>query len=276
MTYIGDFRLGDTFDTKFCTVGTTGAPTTLAGSPVVSAYVGNSTTELTAGITLTVDFDGRTGMHNVRVVASGGNGYATASNYQLVLTAGTVGGTSVVGYVIAQFSIENRSALMPTTAARTLDVTATGGAGIDWSNVEAPTTTLNLSGTTVKTATDVETDTADIQTRLPAALVSGRMSSDAVAISGSTAAADQVETTVAQTVAIRHAGSVTGSPTTTSFADTAITEGTNFWKGRVLVFTSGSLAGQATGVTASAVGSLTFVALTAAPSVSDTYILIES
>lgn len=37
----------------------------------------------------------------------------------------------------------------PTTSGRSLDVTATGGAGIDWANVENPTTTLGLSGTTV-------------------------------------------------------------------------------------------------------------------------------
>jgi hypothetical protein len=43
----------------------------------------------------------------------------------------------------------------------------------------------------------IETDTQDIQGRLPAALVSGHMSSDAVAISGSTTAADNVEANVA-------------------------------------------------------------------------------
>jgi len=152
MAYIGDIRLGDTFDIKFCTVTTTGAPTQLAGSPVISAYVGNSTTQITAGITLSVDFDGVTGLNNVRVVATSGNGYATASNYQLVITTGTVGGTSVVGYVVAEFSIEARSALMPTTAARTLDVTATGAGGVDWANVEAPTTAVGLTGTTIATS----------------------------------------------------------------------------------------------------------------------------
>ena len=86
--YHGDIRLGDTIDIKFTTVTTTGAPTTLAGSPVVSAYVGNGTTEITAGITLTVDFDARTGLNNVRVVASSGNGYATATNVELVITTG--------------------------------------------------------------------------------------------------------------------------------------------------------------------------------------------
>lgn len=149
MSYVGDFRLGDTLDIKFCTVTTTGAPTTLAGTPVISAYVGNSLTQITAGITLTVDFDAVTGLHNVRVVASGANGYATASNYQLVITTGTVGGTSVVGYVVAEFSIENRSALMPTTATRTLDVSAGGEGGVDWANVGSPTTALNLSATNI-------------------------------------------------------------------------------------------------------------------------------
>lgn len=124
--YRGDIRLGDTIDLKFCTVSTTGAPTTLAGSPVISAYPANSTTQLTAGITLSVDFDAVTGLHNVRVVATSGNGYATATNYELVITTGTVGGTSVVGYVVGAFSIENRSAVMPATAGRTLVVDAAG------------------------------------------------------------------------------------------------------------------------------------------------------
>lgn len=117
MAYLGDFTLGDTLDFKFSTVGTTGAPTTLAGTPVVSAYVGNSTTQITAGITLTVDFDAVTGLHSVRVVASGANGYAAQTNVDLVITTGTVGGTSVVGYVVGSFSIENRSTQLLATAA---------------------------------------------------------------------------------------------------------------------------------------------------------------
>lgn len=42
--------------------------------------------------------------------------------------------------------------LIPTTAGRTLDVSAGGEAGVDWANVGSPTTSLNLSGTTVGTA----------------------------------------------------------------------------------------------------------------------------
>lgn len=47
-------------------------------------------------------------------------------------------------------------ALRPTTAGRTLDVSAGGEAGIDWANVGSPSTTLNLSGTTVAGATTVD------------------------------------------------------------------------------------------------------------------------
>lgn len=148
--YFGDFALGETFDIKFTTRQfTTGAPFLLAGSPVISAYPGNSTTELTAGITLTANFDSRAGLNNVRVVATSGNGYAAQTNYALVITTGTVDGVSVVGEVIGSFSIENRSALRPTTAGRTLDVSAGGEAGIDWANIGSPTTAQNLSGTNI-------------------------------------------------------------------------------------------------------------------------------
>lgn len=70
----------------------------------------------------------------------------------------------------------------PTTSGRSIDVSAGGEVGLDWANIGSPTTTVGLSGTTVKTATDVETDTADIQSRLPAALVSGRIDASVGAI----------------------------------------------------------------------------------------------
>lgn len=128
MSHRGDITLGDTLDLYFSTVGTTGAPTQLAGSPVVSAYVGNSTTQLTAGITLDVDFDAVTGLNHVRVVATSGNGYASGTNVDLVITTGTVGGTSVVGYVVGSFSIGARSAFArlgtPAGASTAADIAA--------------------------------------------------------------------------------------------------------------------------------------------------------
>ena len=150
MAYHGDIALGQTIDFQFNTFRfSTGAPFTLAGTPTLAAYVGNSVTQITAGLTLTVDFDAKTGAHNVRCVATAGNGYAAATDVTVVLEAGTVDSVSVANAVVGSFSIENRSALRPTVAARTLDVTATGAAGIDWANVENPTTVLNLSATNI-------------------------------------------------------------------------------------------------------------------------------
>jgi len=49
--------------------------------------------------------------------------------------------------------------LVPTTAGRTLDVSATGEAGLDWANVGSPATALDLSGTTIATTQKVDIET---------------------------------------------------------------------------------------------------------------------
>ncbi len=49
--------------------------------------------------------------------------------------------------------------LIPTTAGRTLDVSTTGEAGVDWANVGSPTTTLALTGTTIATTQKVDLET---------------------------------------------------------------------------------------------------------------------
>lgn len=49
--------------------------------------------------------------------------------------------------------------LVPTTAGRTLDVSAGGEAGIDWANVGSPTTSLALTGTTIATTQKVDIET---------------------------------------------------------------------------------------------------------------------
>lgn len=72
-------------------------------------------------------------------------------------------------------------------------------------------------------------------------------------------------------------GSVTGAATTTTLIDSALTQAdTDFWKGRIVIFTSGSLKYQATDITAfdPALDKLTFTALTAAPSGGDTYVIL--
>ena len=297
MSYHGDIALGDTLDFQFNTFRfSTGAPFTLAGTPTLAAYVGNSTTQITAGLTLTVDIDAKTGQHNVRVVATSGNGYATATNVTIVLEAGTVDSVSVANAIVGSFSIENRSALRPTTAGRTLDVTAankvngvvlvdtlttytgnTAQTGDSFARIGATGSGLtSLASQASVDAVDnfVDTEIADIQARLPAALTgAGNMKSDALAVNGSTSAAALMAILNGATVVYQ--GTVTGAATTTTLVDSGLTQAADgWWIGRIIIFTSVLTlqAASITGFTA-ATDTLTFDAVTSAPT-GATYIII--
>jgi hypothetical protein len=128
----------------------------------------------------------------------------------IVYVDGPAGDTVTPDTIVRWFEL---AALRPTAADRTLDVSAGGEAGVDWANVGSPTTALDLSATKVKTSTDVETDTADIQSRLPSALVGGRMDAiptggtvtkvtDPVTPSGGTVALVNTTTTVTNPVGV--------------------------------------------------------------------------
>lgn len=54
-------------------------------------------------------------------------------------------GVAVVSYASGQAPVQ------PTVAGRTLDISTNGNAGIDWANIDAPTTTQGLTGTTIST-----------------------------------------------------------------------------------------------------------------------------
>lgn len=105
---IGDIPLGETLDVEFDTT-VDDVPTALAGSPALVAYVGNSTTEFSTGLTLDVTFDTRVGLNHVRVVATAANGYTANSDVDLVFSAGTLGGVSLVNRHLLGFSITHRT-----------------------------------------------------------------------------------------------------------------------------------------------------------------------
>lgn len=94
---------------------------------------------------------------------------------------------------------------------------ASGYVAMTWADIGSPTTVVNLSGTTVKTATDVESDTSDIQARLPAALVSGRMDSSVGAM-----AADTLTAAAIAASAVTEIQSGLATSTNVSDAQTAI------------------------------------------------------
>jgi hypothetical protein len=110
MTHYGDFIAGRAFDGEFNTNDALGAPATLAGTPTIAVYKNNATAESTAGATLVVDFDGRTGLNSFHIDTSADAVfYAAGNDFRIVITAGTVGGQSVAGRVIGHFSIQNRT-----------------------------------------------------------------------------------------------------------------------------------------------------------------------
>ncbi len=140
-------------------------------------------------------------------------------------------------------------------------------------------TTLDGKINTISTnTTNIENDTQDIQSRLPAALVTGRMSSDAVAISGSTDAADKLEAS-AETIVIGTVSHDNTAATTTVFYSDDITEATaDHFNGRIVIFTSGDLIRQATDITdyelSAGEGKFTVTALTEAPADNVTFVIV--
>jgi hypothetical protein len=125
-----------------------------------------------------------------------------------------------------------------------------------------------LDAANLPTTTDnIETDTQDIQARLPAALVGGRMDSDLEAINNNTAAADNLAASARGLVTLTIG---VGSTTTNIVSDLA--EATNdHYNGRILIFYTGALAGQATDITDydGTSNDLTVTALTEAPANGD-------
>lgn len=101
-----DYTPGATVYFKFATVRpSTGAPHALSGG-TISVYKDASTTQTTTGVTLTADFDSVTGLNHVAIDTSAdGTFYAAGSNFQAVITAGTVDSVSVVGQVVGEFSL---------------------------------------------------------------------------------------------------------------------------------------------------------------------------
>jgi len=123
----------------------------------------------------------------------------------------------------------------------------------------------------------IEIDTQDIQSRLPAALVGGKISADAVAVGGSTDGATRLGKATQANVY----GTVGAASTTTNIVTSALdpaAAATDQFKGKIVTFdantTTAALRGQSTDITAStAGGALTVTALTTAPVSGDTFVI---
>ena len=163
--YLGDFAIGKSVQHKFMTVNASGKPTTLGDSPTLLIYANGSVSGVASGLTLTTDFDTKTGLNHVTMLATSSvTGITSGAEYQIVIATGSVSGVSLAGFPICDFSLMNRSALMPATAGRNLLVSSTGYAGIDWSSIGTPGATVSLSATTLFTATNVTNNVGAVVT----------------------------------------------------------------------------------------------------------------
>lgn len=101
-----DIARGSTVYLWFETTTTAQVPITLAGSPVVKAFVGSGTSGVTTGVTLTVDAGSITGSHLITIVTTNLSVYIPGSPVTLKITTGTVDSVSVIAAVVGEFGIE--------------------------------------------------------------------------------------------------------------------------------------------------------------------------
>jgi hypothetical protein len=104
--WLGDFVVGATIHFTFTTRRfSTGAPFAL-DSGTIRVYKDNGTTEDDSGITLSADFDGRTGLNHVAIdTSSDGTFYSAGGQFHVVITVGTVDSVSVVGETVGRFRL---------------------------------------------------------------------------------------------------------------------------------------------------------------------------
>ena len=134
------------------------------------------------------------------------------------------------------------------------------------------------TGTTLQAELDgIQADTEDIQARLPAALISGRMDSTISAINDVTEAASRIARSTQRIVL----GTVGSSSTTSNIVSSSLSPAagaTNQFQGRIVTFqqgtTTANLRGQSTDITAStADGQLVVTPLTTAPVSGDVFVI---
>lgn len=103
--YYGSYPPLANVDVMFTTVGSTGQPVALsAGS--VAVYAASSAAENTSAVTLTANFDGRTGLNHVRIATSAASTfYVPGQVYHVVITGGSVEGVPAAGYVVGHFDM---------------------------------------------------------------------------------------------------------------------------------------------------------------------------
>lgn len=159
MNYYGDFNADETVYIPFNTFDSDGASITVTdlASTDIKVHKDGAVAERasSSGYAVVIDFDGITGNHLITIDTSNNDDagwYTGGTDYQVRVEGITVD-TQTLNAWVGSFSLTNRSALRPTTAGRTLDVSATGEAGLDYDNVKAATAPTTLTNITIPVCT---------------------------------------------------------------------------------------------------------------------------
>lgn len=154
-----DYQLEDTIYLPFTTRAfATGIPTALV-SGVVDIYEDVTATPIVTAETLTVSLNGHAGFNMITVTATAASGFNVGGSYTAILDAGTVDSVSVVGEVVAHFTIDKGAAaqdlangtdglgaIKAETANILTDTAEIGAAGAGLTAINLPNQTMDITG----------------------------------------------------------------------------------------------------------------------------------
>ncbi len=109
--HLGDFLKGATVRVPFNTAGADGASVTIATNGEVRVYKDGGTTQITAGATLSEDFDAITGLHYA-VIDTSDAAYTMPGEYDVAVVNNTIDGQTVSAW-IGSFSLGRITAERP-------------------------------------------------------------------------------------------------------------------------------------------------------------------
>ncbi|TXH99562.1 MAG: hypothetical protein E6Q76_19635 [Rhizobium sp.] len=172
----------------------------LFGSTAPSTFAGGAVASVTGAVGSVTGNVGGNVVGSVGSVAAGGITAASIATGAIdadAIADGAIDAGALADGAITAAKLATGAITAAKFAAGAIDAAAIATDAIDADALKADAVTEIQSGLATTTHLNaVEADTQDIQSRLPAALVSGRIAADAVAVSGSTAAADAVEANI--------------------------------------------------------------------------------
>lgn len=148
-----DYQLEDTVFLPFTTRAfATGIPTVLAGTPAIDIYEDVTATPIITGETLNVSLNSVVGFNMITVTATAGTGFEAGKSYTAIIEQGTVGGVSVVGEVVAHFTLDMSAAAKDLAngtdglGAIKADTAEIGAAGAGLTAIDLPNQTMDIVG----------------------------------------------------------------------------------------------------------------------------------